>query len=168
MMGRWFIGLILIAIGLSSLFEINLFKFVFPVLMIWLGWMIISKDKNSHRTSDEREIASDSLNEVYIFSGTRKKIKSTDFNGGKAVAVFGGIELDLSETKTKSKSITMEMEAIFGGVRVRIPKNWEVDSVGMSAVMGGFDNRTDTEEKKDVKLLVSGAAVFGGIEIYSA
>lgn len=166
-MARWVIGLLLIAVGLSALFEVNLFRFLIPALLIGLGWMIISKDKNGPRTGEEKEVSADSLNEVYIFSGTRKIIKSHDFTGGKAVAVFGGVELDLSNAKAKGKTIDMQLEAVFGGVRIRVPKTWEVDSVGMSAVLGGFDNRTENETKKDTKLLVSGAAVLGGIEIFS-
>ena len=50
---------------------------------------------------------------------------------------------------------------------IRIPKNWEIESVGLTAVLGGFENATDTTAKKDIKLIVSGSAVLGGVEISS-
>lgn len=168
---RWIIGLALIALGFSVLFDINIFRFVIPILLIWLGWSLISKDKTTNNTvpSDTKaaELTSDGLNEVYVFSGATKKVKSTNFNGGKIVAVFASADFDLMAVKTKEKTIRMELEGVFGAVRLRIPKNWEVDSVGMNTSFGGFNNHTDTSTKKDVKLILSGAAVLGSVAVVS-
>ena len=115
MLIRWIIGLLLIVIGLSALFEVNIFRFVFPVILIGLGWFVISKDRDPNKlTSTNGEVDMDTLNETYIFSGTKKTIKSENFAGGKILAVFGGLDLDLREVKTKEKTIHLETNSVLG------------------------------------------------------
>jgi hypothetical protein len=53
--------------------------------------------------------------------------------------------------------------AVFGGLKVRIPKNWKVKSEAVG-IIGGFDNRT-RNEKADIVVHVKGVAMMGGVEI---
>ena len=167
-------GLILIAIGISALIGINFFHLILPVILIVLGFALLSKRNNfghssfsSDTTSQDKEKeGADTLDEVYVFSGTKKRLPAHNFTGGRVIAVFGGAELDLRDVKAPAgKNISMEIVAVCGGIRLQVPENWSVTSSGMSAVLGGFDNRAQNDSEKAVKLLVRGASVFGGVEV---
>jgi hypothetical protein len=105
-----------------------------------------------------------SVNEVNVFSGTRRVITDQDFRGGKISCVFGGITLDLTGANIAGKSAILIVSAVYGGAVVRIPLNWDLEMRG-AGVFGGYTDQTMhppiTSETK--KLIVKGGAVFGGV-----
>ena len=162
---RLIIGAFIILIGISILFDLNLFKIIFPLLLIWIGvQVILGKDGggNAYVRSDVQE---DSIKRVLIFSGINQKISSSNFKGGEIVTVFGGGDIDLSEAKTKEKNIKLELVAVLGGLRIQVPQNWAIQSEGIG-ILGGFENRTNGKDiKKTVEVSIKGVAVLGGVEI---
>ena len=108
------------------------------------------------------------LNEWAVFGGTRRRIDSQDFQGGEAFAMFGGVEIDLRRAATTRDEIIIEVNAIFGGVEVRVPETWNVTVRG-AGIFGGYEDKTmDTRvapEGKQPHLIVNGFAVFGGVTI---
>ena len=76
-----------------------------------------------------------------VFSGTRQKIESQDFEGGKITAVFGGAEIDLRSAGTKREEITIKAEAVFGGIELWVPAHWQTIVRG-TGVFGGFEDKT--------------------------
>lgn len=100
-----------------------------------------------------------------VFSGTRQKIESQDFEGGKITAVFGGAEIDLRSAGTKREEITIKAEAIFGGVELWVPAHWQTIVRG-TGVFGSFEDKTwpaapGTQAK--TSLVITGSAVFGSV-----
>lgn len=163
MNGRLLVGIILILIGIGSLTGVNIFRFLFPLLLIWWGYTIIT----GRRIGDSGTpgVSSEStLNEVLIFSGTNRKIQTDTFSGGKVITIFGGAEFDLTDVKTKSTQLQIELVSIFGGVKLRVPETWEVRSEAV-AVLGGVTNKTARSKKSDVVVKVTGATIFGSIEL---
>jgi hypothetical protein len=161
---RFIVGIIFILLGFSALTGIDLWRFIFPFILIYIGWRILVRGQENVQEEDKIESSSQSsIDETFIFSGTQRRLDSENFNGGKIVAVFGGADLDLSGAKAKKKIIEMELVAVFGGVKLRIPANWEVVSEAVG-ILGGIDNKTSVEQKS-ATLRISGAAVFGGVEI---
>ena len=82
--------------------------------------------------------------------------------------MFGGVELDLRKAASTRDEIIVEINAIFGGVEVRVPETWSVTVRG-SGIFGGYEDETmDTRATPDGKqphLIVNGFAVFGGVSI---
>jgi hypothetical protein len=110
----------------------------------------------------------DHLSEWAVFGGTRRRVNSQDFQGGEAFAMFGGVEIDLRQAATKREEVLIEINAIFGGVEVRVPETWDVLVRG-AGIFGGYedetmDNRVATDAKRP-RLIVNGFAVFGGVTI---
>ena len=172
-----FLGLVLIAIGVSVLLGINVFHFILPIGLILLGVALLTKrDKYAHgsdeavKQTEEKETVKnigDILDEVYVFSGTKKRIQSHGFSEGRVITVFGGADLDLRDVKIPvGRAIRLELVAVFGGIRLQVPENWSVSSSGMSAIFGGFDNRATNDSDKAVKVFVRGASVLAGIDVY--
>jgi predicted membrane protein len=110
----------------------------------------------------------DHLSEWAVFGGTRRRVNSRDFQGGEAFAMFGGVEIDLRQAATTREEVLIEVNAIFGGVEVRVPETWNVVVRG-AGVFGGYEDETmETRVTTDAKLprlIVNGFAVFGGVTI---
>jgi predicted membrane protein len=160
---RLLIGFFLIILGLSALFDINIWPLIGPLFLIFLGLRLMSKSGSWGR-KDVSEIKQDQVEELAIFSAIDRKISSKNFEGGKITAIFGGGDIDLRDADSKSDKIDLEIISVFGGVKLVVPRNWNVQSEG-AAVIGGFDNRTNVEGKALKTLRIKGAAVFGGVEI---
>ena len=100
-----------------------------------------------------------------MFSGTRQKIESQEFEGGKIAVIFGGAEIDLRGAVTKREEITIKAEAVFGGVEMWVPANWQTIVRG-TAVFGSFEDKTFPAapgQGKMPRLIVTGGAVFGSV-----
>jgi hypothetical protein len=124
----------------------------------------IISDWGKSQTSSSR----DQLSEWAIFSGVRRRIDSPDFQGGEAFAMFGGVEIDMRKAVSTREEILIEANAIFGGIDLKVPENWNVTVRG-SGIFGGYEDKTmDTRLAPDAKqphLIVNGFAIFGGVNI---
>jgi hypothetical protein len=164
-MHRPIIGALIIILGISALFGVFLFKFAIALIIIAVGIRVITGPSRGHdywsfgttAVSDQ-----DFINEVAVFSSLNKTIKSENFKGGKAVMVFAGGEINLSEVKVTGNEVKMELTAVFGGCKLIVPSNWRVNSQGVG-IFGGYASKASGEG--DVVLTIKGAAIFGGVEI---
>lgn len=112
-----------------------------------------------------QETHENKLDYATVFSGANKKVVTNDFQGGKISSVFGGMTLDLRNAKiAKNGTVTLEASAVFGGLKIIVPKTWRVDG-SLSGVFGGFTNSTVVPDKPEGTLNVKGSGVFGGGEI---
>jgi hypothetical protein len=59
------------------------------------------------------------------------------------------------------------VDAVIGGVEIKIPENWSVVLRG-TAVFGGYQDET-SQPREDTpgfkRLFLTGSAVFGGVEV---
>ena|SRR6188508_2665850 len=107
---------------------------------------------------------SDELALVAVFDGVDLKSRAKAFRGGSMLAWFGGVAVDLREAQL-APGARLSVHTLFGGVAVRVPEGWRVES-GMKAIAGGVDVRTPAQEDPDAPTLrVDGLALFGGIAI---
>ncbi len=82
-------------------------------------------------------------------------------------AVFGGIELDLRRANLKGDEIVIEANAVFGGIELTSAGELEGDRAGRR-IFGGYDDQTRPSptaaaDEKRPHLIMTGAAVFGGV-----
>ena len=107
------------------------------------------------------------LNAVAVFGGCERRVAGENFQGGRATAVFGSIELDFRYADMQDEAI-LEINCIFGGVEIRVPETWHVHSRNLP-VFGGYEDKTRHPNNPAVgspkTLIVTGMIVFGGIEI---
>ena len=109
------------------------------------------------------------LNEMAIFSGVEKRVSSKNFTGGRLVAMFGGIEIDLWQANIEGDEAVLHVDAIFGGIEIRVPDTWIVSSEGQG-IFGGYSDSTHQRPASDGSqpqktLIIRGMALFGGVEI---
>lgn len=117
-----------------------------------------------------KDIPPGALNAVAIFGGCERRISSKNFQGGKATAVLGGIELDFrdADIDTENGEAVLEINCVLGGVEIRVPENWHVHSRSVP-VLGGYEDTArqavDAPGAKPKTLVVTGMVVLGGVEI---
>jgi len=137
---------------------------IWPTILILIGLSIIFR-----RSSNDKEFSVDSESQFNIFaafSGQKRKITSTDFKAGEATAMFGGIELDLREARILNPPARLQTTALFGGVEIIVPSDWDVRMDVVALFGGADDKRKDLVSSKTTPdLIVSGTAMFGGLEI---
>ncbi len=143
-----------------------------PVILILLGvYMIIKhsqkKTENDSFISDEF-VKKDFIDDVSVFGGGNKIIRSDNFKGGSITAIFGGSEIDLTNCKLADGTSIIDIVAIFGGTTIIVPQNWDVQ-LNVTPLFGGFSNKSlkipNLEVDKTRTLIIKGVAIFGGGEV---
>lgn len=186
--------LIMVIVGLVFLSDdiwpgIRLRQFAVPVIIIALGLLFFLSPRRmcggrgrfrrhqqgvaEGETTDslmvqEGEIVQETaLDIVSIFGGIKKRVLSKQFTGGNIVCVFGGAEINLSNSDFTSP-IILDLTLVFGGAKLIVPANWEIRSE-VAAIFGGIDDKraqpTSTVPEKTI--ILKGTLMFGGVEINS-
>jgi len=170
-------GWILLALGIifeiSATTQIDAISVLWPLLLIVLGVSLLYRrtagvpEKNNSWEHVATE-AADTIDETAVFSGIRRVVQSSHFQGGSVTAIFGGAEIDLSGVTVAKEGATVTVNAIFGGATIRVPKHCRVVSNG-TPVLGGWDNKYSTDTVLDAPTLtITGSAVFGGVDVKGA
>lgn len=103
----------------------------------------------------------------YVFSGSSKNIDMKEFKGGEINCVFGGMELDLSDSQLAEGNNYLEINSVFGGIVLYIPIDWKVE-IRQNHVFGNFvDHRPkpNFEVNENRMLIIQASSVFGGGEV---
>jgi predicted membrane protein len=113
-------------------------------------------------------LTDDIIDSTSIFGGVKKNVISKDFKGGEVTAIFGGTELNLSQADINGK-VHLEINQLFGGTKLIIPSNWQVQSDTTSIFGSVEDTRSGSGQYMDPNkvLIIDGSSVFGGISIKS-
>lgn len=163
-------GLIFMVAGtlwlLNNLYLIN-FRIwdLWPLFLVVLGGSMIMRSRSSRRVSGNFVDSDSTINGVAIMSGFRRTNSSQDFRGGQLTAIMGGCEVDLRQASIQNGEAVIDVFAFWGGVELKVPEDWTVDVQGIP-LMGGFDDATHPPTGgSNKKLIVTGYAVMGGMEI---
>ena len=82
-----------------------------------------------------------------------------------AVAIMGGVELDLRHARLTAAEVTIRAFCLMGGVSITVPEDMDVDVSGIG-FMGGFDHQASGPGAPGgPRLRVVGFAMMGGVEV---
>jgi len=170
-------GLLVLAGVVLQLNELGITHFgwnqLWPMLLIALGLFVFwgsMEFRNKPADSSSPQVdPRTTLNEAVVFGGLERRMTSQDFQGGDVTAIFGGVELDLTEATIQANEATLAITTIFGGVEIRVPPTWQVAFRG-APIFGGIEDKTRTARVNDPTanlktLIITGAVIFGGLEI---
>ena len=141
-----------------------MFKFLFK--MLWwflaasLGAALAAKfllESNAEPTTEEIDLVS-------IFDGQNLKSVADPFYGGKIMAMFGGVVLDLRSATPAPTGIYLDVAICMGGVVLVVPEGWRV-RCDANIMAAGFSDETRTTADDEVPTVyVSGTVFMGGLQ----
>jgi hypothetical protein len=135
---------------------------LWPAFIVLFGLSLIL----SQFRSPPAEAGDSRVTSFGIFGGSEKRVTASEFTNANLTAVFGGVELDLRETTVESPPAHVNAIALFGGVEVAAPREWNVELDVLPIFGGASDERPRTErDHEGVDLVVTGFAAFGGVEV---
>ncbi|HXY39419.1 MAG TPA: LiaF domain-containing protein, partial [Vicinamibacteria bacterium] len=120
-----------------------------------------------------RPVGDDAFDMVAVLGGAKTGITSNEaggveprrFRGGRAMAVMGGCEIDLRRASIpEGEEALLDVFVMWGGIEIKVPEEWEIVNRG-SAFLGGFENKTRPLATADRRLVVTGTAIMGGVEV---
>jgi predicted membrane protein len=183
--GGWFVPIIIGGAFLANdyILQGDLRRHIWPLILITVGALFIFRPRKHCRgfkkkdgiqsetitpVSEESYTQDDFIDNVNIFSGTKKVILSKNFKGGDIVNIFGGSEIDLTQADITTPAI-LEVTAIFGGATLIVPSNWAIKSEAVTIFGGIGDKRkiVPSTESPTKTLVLKGTMIFGGMEIKS-
>ncbi|MEU9332445.1 DUF1707 domain-containing protein [Streptomyces sp. NPDC048290] len=101
---------------------------------------------------------------VAVFSAATRKGRWRAGRRIHAYAVFGSVEIDLSEALFEYQQIVIKAFSVFGSVDIRVPENVSLRGSG-GGVLGNFEVRTlDSGEPQAPVVFVDGWAILGSVE----
>lgn len=177
--------------------DITLRPYIWPMVFIGVGLVFIfrPKGRHFHRGFDQDDNAitlheeskvenettpgnttnwqqtmtdgNDVVDITAVFGGIKKNILSKSFKGGDVTAFMGGAELNMMQADFKGR-VTIDSFNMFGGTKLIVPPDWDVQS-GIVAIFGGVDDKRppSTAVAPDKVLYLDGTCIFGGVEIKS-
>ena len=156
-----------------DLFDFNAFRLVWPIILILVGLKVIFSRGSFIEVKYDSDVKKniknisldDYVDEFIVFSAIETNNQSQSFKGGKATALFGGIDIDLRRAQLYNNEASIELNAIFGGIDIYVPENLRVEVKG-TPLFGGWSNKTIPNMDPNAPvLIVRCLTLFGGVEI---
>lgn len=192
--GGWFVPIIIgsVFLVIENFPDLAIRPYIWPIAIITVGLIIILKpkifrpknygNKDSGNPDDNNSgfkgfgwdsdnasfTSEDVVESTNIFSGSKKINLSKNFRGGEITNVFGGSELNLSKADIQGR-VVLEVTCIFGGTKLIVPPDWNIQQEAV-AIFGGIDDKrpiTGMQESPDKILVIKGTVLMGGIDIRS-
>lgn len=155
-------------------------RYLFPVGVITVGVFILLRSVLGVGAREARKNAwksdglvtddvggEDFFDITTIFGSSKRRIFSKKFKGGKITSIFGGSDIDLTQADLEG-TVVIDVVQLFGGVKLIIPANWEVKS-DVTVVFGGVEDKRAVQAApgSGKKLVITGFAMFGGVDVKS-
>lgn len=163
------IGVLLLLACQRIINFVVVWKLLLPIILVIIGLSYIFKNAISSSVSNKiKEINSknkkgDSKEYASTFSGQKLDFSKEKFTGCNLSAVFGGIELDLTDAIIK-EDVVIEASSIFGGIDIRVSKDVNV-KVNSTSIFGGVSNKAKNSDNNKVTIYVNATCLFGGVDI---
>lgn len=151
----------------------------FPMLIAVIGGKLIYDvfRRRSARVTTPAGEPDAVVHAFAIMSGVGRRSIARDFRGGDANAIMGGVELDLTAAQiADGEQAVLDVFAMWGGIEIRVPKNWRIVSE-VFPLMGAYEDNTTRDgvivewgAQSNVPagapaLIIRGLVVMGAIEV---
>jgi predicted membrane protein len=157
---------LLIVLG-AALLALNLGWLSFPrvaAIVLFLVGARIAWKALAPRADAPAAGSGSTLDVVAIMGGSKRGYSGSDFKGGQAFAFMGGSEIDLRRATMTRDEAVLDVFVFWGGLEVKVPEDWEVVCRGLP-LLGGFVDNTRHTPVAQKRLVVTGMAIMGGVEL---
>jgi predicted membrane protein len=179
--GPKFWGMVLIVAGLwiyaaqRDWIHVQFWAVFGPTILILLGatvaWRAIAgppKPPPAVTAEGEAVPPSGYISSFAVMSGSEHK-PTQPFQGANLGAVMGGVKLDLTGAEMQGDTATIEVFAVWGGIEIFAPRDWDVTSKVVTFMGASVDKRRPVAAPAPgtprKTLVVQGFVFMGGIEI---
>lgn len=155
------------------IFDFDVSHLIWPLAVIGFGVFMLLRAMDRRRILEGVPTTASTgtdgaLGSWAIFSSVKRKVDSQDFKGCEATAVFGEVKIDLRKAGIAGDQAVIDVNALFGGVDIRVPDNWRVEMKG-AGIFGAFEDKTIPPRVdpgvKSPQLIITGTAVFGAAKV---
>lgn len=185
---RW--GIIFIIFGLVIILHaagvVNFWRIIgilFALLLVWWGYRMIRRGRREHLGEGQFSVIGDNIIEhssprleySSVFGDTRIKAVGKEFSRGSIKAVFGDIVVDLSGIERITEPGRLDLDSVFGDIRVRLPAGLAYEVEGQSVFgsttspegtrLHGVRHQSIDFESATTKIRIHISHVFGDNEI---
>ena len=137
-------------------------KLIVPLLFVVFGITLVIKPKSIPKLKKSKT-GPKNTNYVGMFRLINENI-NYDIVNANCVALFGGVDLDLTKINSK-EDIYIDVISIFGGIKIKAPANMEVRASG-SAIFGSTSDSAKGKVSKSAGVIyVNYTCMFGQIDI---
>lgn len=103
-------------------------------------------------------------NLVAVFSSASRKGRWRVGGRLNAFALFGSVEIDLSEALFDHRQVVVNATSVFGSVEIKVPENVTLHGSG-TGVLGSYEVKSlESDDPEAPMIVVRGAAVLGSVE----
>lgn len=153
-------------LGWLSSNPLVLLEYFWPAVLIAAGTALVWRSLRGPRPAVEGANSADRLRAFVFLSGVKIANVSQNFVGGYATAVMGGCDIDLRQAKPASEEVVIDVFALWGGIDIKVPEDWLV--VGkVIPILGGFEAKAKSPATGTHRLVVTGSAIMGGVEVHT-
>ncbi len=148
------------------IFDHSVWHYAWPAAIIAVGIWILFRPALCRGKKKIPELTGDDLDLNLVFSGTKRRVESQSFKGGRAEVVLGSAEIDLRGARMDSGGATLSLSAVLGSIEVVVPREWQVIVEG-SPVLGSIESHKKTvpDAEKTGTLRILASAVLGSVKI---
>ena len=146
-------------------------KVILAIFLVAAGLMIIFKglfrgnnDKEVEKKVQDLEDDKTMDSQTAIFSGSDRVYNGEVFSGSNLVAVFGGIDLNLTNAKFE-KDTVIKAFCLFGGIDIKVPEDVQVKIKSGFIFGGASDERKGDTGKGKYTIYLDANGGFGGISV---
>jgi hypothetical protein len=108
---------------------------------------------------------SESDNMIAVFGGVTRKGRWRIRKNTRALALFGGMDLDLRDAIFEAPVVEISGFWCFGGLDIKVPEGIEVQDQ-IAGIFGGSEVRDIGEPASGApKVVIKGVALFGGVSV---
>jgi len=149
----------------SEWIDIDFWDLFFPAVLVLLGGSLIWRSIAGARERSEGHDPQAEVRSFAVMSGNEVRSTAADFRSADLGAVMGGVTLDLTQAKLAGEEATIDVFALWGGIEIRVPREWTVVSKVMP-LMAGFEDKTEpVAGGLSRRVMVRGLVVMGGVEV---
>ncbi|WP_225333418.1 LiaF transmembrane domain-containing protein [Halomicrobium urmianum] len=147
------------ALGLVDAAELGS---LWPLLVVLFGLsLLLSHYRRSPAATPDSHVSS-----MAVLGGSETRVTTDQFTGADLTALFGAATVDLRDATVPEKPAHVNAIAMFGGVEIVVPREWNV-RLDVLPILGGVsDDRVRSADVHDeVDLVVTGLVAFGGVAV---
>ena len=140
---------------------------LWPLLLVAFGFQMLMRSLSGPprppAAATDAETATSFSSSAFL-GGIKRRNCSKAFRGGSVSVIMGGVELDLTKAEIEGNTATIQISAMMGGVELRIPETWSVET-RIVPLLGGVEDKTIPPRDSSKVLVLLGSIVMGGVEI---